>query len=216
MAKNVKFLFMIQNSKFNSNGFTLIEILVSLGIFSLVIMLTVGIFVSGSVSQRKIIELHMVQREGGYIMETVSRELRMATGISITDSDNQDGASNDIGQQNNNNSSIEFTNYNGDLVRYCRADEDGSCNAAGNFLSREVCMVANVASPPDFVSVDCDSVAYEERISSSDAIIENLIFYTSETFSQTQPIIMVSMKIKSTSKYSTELTLQNSVVLRIY
>ncbi len=200
----------------NNNGLTIIEVLVALGIFALVISTAVGVFVSGSGSQRKTIELYEVQREGSYLMETISRELRMATETSSTDDDNQDSDGNDIGQQNNNNSSIEFTNYNGDLVRYCRSDASGACNATGNFLSREVCMTANSTPPPDFISVDCDSVTYEERINSPSVIIEDLVFYTSETFSQTQPIITVSMKIKSTSRYGTELILQNSIAMRIY
>jgi prepilin-type N-terminal cleavage/methylation domain-containing protein len=62
----------IGDSKFNNNGFTLIEILVALALFSLVISITVGIFVVGSGSQRKTIELYTVQREASYIMETVS------------------------------------------------------------------------------------------------------------------------------------------------
>lgn len=186
---------MRRNKAEENNGFTLVEMLVSLGIFSLVIMLTVGIFVSGSSSQRKAIELYAVQREGSYLMETVSRELRMATNISVLDSDNQDGGGNNIGQQNNNNSSIEFENYDEDLVRYCRSDATGTCteNDSGDYFSRN-----------------------GEIINSSDIKITFLRFYTSESFSQTQPIVTVSMRIESTSKYRTEFVLQNSVAMRIY
>ena len=178
-----------------NNGFTLVEMSVSLGIFSLVVMLAIGIFVSGSNSQRKAKELYNIQREGGYLMETISRELRMAVGISSTDSDNQDIMGDDIGQQNNDNSSIEFTNYDEDLVRYCRSNEDGVCteNNSGDYLS-------------------CNG----EVISSSKVKITFLRFYVSESFSQTQPVVTINMKIRSIGGHNTEFILQNSVAMRIY
>ena len=177
------------------NGFTLVEMSVSLGIFSLVIVLTIGIFVSGSGSQRKAKEIYDIQREGGYLMETISRELRMAVSISSTDNDNQNTDGDDIGQQNNDNSSIEFTNYDEDLTRYCRSDANGACteNDSGDYLS-------------------CNG----EVISSPNVKITFLRFYVSESFSQTQPIIAINMKIRSIGKYNTEFILQNSVAMRIY
>ncbi len=168
---------MIHNSKFNDRGFTLLELLLAISLLSLVVTITVGIFVSGSKSQRKIIELSVAQREGGYLMETVSRELRMATAINPS-------------QKNNNDSDIEFTNYDGVLTIYCRSLEDGTCNSGGDYFSRNT-----------------------NRISSSDAIIEDLKFYVSETFVETQPLVTIVMKIKSKD---TSIILQDSIAMRIY
>lgn len=167
---------MIQNSKFNERGFTLLEILVAISLLSLVITITVGIFVAGSKSQRKIIELSVVQREGGYLMETISRELRMATSINADQEDNQD-------------SNITFTNYEGASITY-----DLVLDATnGNYITRG-----------------------GSRISSSDVMIEELKFYTSEVFNnQTQPLITIVMKIKAKNA-DTNIQLQNSIVLRIY
>ncbi|MEA2098069.1 MAG: prepilin-type N-terminal cleavage/methylation domain-containing protein [Patescibacteria group bacterium] len=185
----------IKKGKIKNNGFTLVEMSVSLGIFSLVVILAIGIFVSGSSSQRKAKELYNTQREGGYLIETISRELRMAVGISSTDSDNQDSSGNNIGQQNNSNSSIEFTNYNKDLVKYCRSDVSGACteNDSGDYLSYN-----------------------GDVISSSNVKITFLRFYVSESFSQTQPIITINMRVKSTGRHNTKFVLQNSVAMRIY
>ena len=183
---------MIHNSKFNNSGFTLLEILVALALFSLVISMVVGIFVSGSGSQRKIIELHTVQREAGYIMETVSRELRMATAICAVNTD-IGCALPRLEMENKETDKLEFKNYEEQWVIYCRSLEDGSCNSNGDFISRD-----------------------GRRISSSDVIIENLKFYTSETFNQTQPLITIVMKVKSTGKYGTSVILQDSISLRIY
>ena len=105
------------------NGFTLIEALVAIGLFSIVISTVVGIFISGSVSQKRTIELYTAQREAGYLMETISRELKMAIGI-------------DDNQENNSNHIIEFTNYDDVLTEYCRSDANGSCDANGKYISR--------------------------------------------------------------------------------
>jgi prepilin-type N-terminal cleavage/methylation domain-containing protein len=178
---------MIHNSKLNNKGFTLLELLLAISLLSLVITITIGIFVSGSKTQRKIIELSVVQREGGYLMETISRELRMATAI-------------DVSQAGNIDSDIEFTNYNSDVIKYCRSFEDGVCDPddvlpyspGGNYLSRD-----------------------GKRISSSDVIVEDLKFYVSDTFVNKQPLITIVMKIKSNNG-NTNLMLQNSIALRIY
>ena len=173
--------FQVPSSKFyDKNGFTLVEILVAIGIFSLVISVAVGTFVGGSSSQKKIMELSDTQREAGYLMETVSRELRMATAI-------------DPSQEKNSDSDIEFTNYENILIEYCRADQNGSCNIAGKYFARD-----------------------GEIINSSSIEITDLTFYTSETFANVQPVITVVMKVKSTGRYGTEFTLQNSIALRLY
>ena len=195
--------------KLQNNGFTLVETLVAIGIFSLVISVAVGTFVGGSSSQKKIMELSGTQREAGYLMETVSRELRMATAISNVD----DAIYND--QQDNQSSIVEFTNYDGDLVRYCRSDENGGCDALGKFFSREVCMTNALPSVPN----NCDITLNQEIINSSDIEITDLTFYTSEDFNgppKIQPVITIVMKVKSTGQYGTEFTLQNSIALRLY
>jgi len=182
----------MKNRTKKTSGFALIDILVSLSLFALVISIIVGIFVNGSGSQRKIIELYAVQSEGGYLMETMSRELRMATEI-CNDGTASCGAKED--QQNNNDSSIEFTNYQGDPVRYCRSLADGSCteNDTGDYISRN-----------------------GEIISSSNIVADSLKFYVSESFTNVQPLVTISMTIKAKGKHNTKLTLQNSVSMRIY
>lgn len=146
----------------------MLEILIAISLLSLVITITTGIFASGSKIQRKIIELSAAQREGGYLMETISRELRMATAINVS-------------QENNQDSDIEFTNYDSVLTTY---------ELNGGRILRNT-------SP----------------ISSSDVIIEDLKFYTTEDFNLKQPLITIVMKIKAKN---TSILLQNSIALRIY
>lgn len=165
-----------------NGGFTLIEMLVAMSIFTVVISIAIGIFVSGSSSQKRILEFNMTQREAGYLMETISRELRMAIAI-------------DNSQEDNKNSSIEFTNYDGDLTQYCRAIASGDCtnDDSGDYLSRN-----------------------GEIINSPDIKIDHLKFYVTDDFNQTQPIVVVNMKIKSANGSSIGFVLQNSVSMRLY
>lgn len=177
----------MQDRTVKNSGLTLIEVLVAMSIFLMVIAIVVNVFVSGSNSQRKILEFNATQREAGYLMETISRELRMAIAIDST-------------QENNSNHIIEFTNYDGILIKYCRSDSDGNCTEGGKYFSRE-----------------------GENINSSDIEIDRLIFYVTDNFDglvpvedKKQPIVTISMKVKSTGSSGTELILQNSVSMRLY
>lgn len=176
--------------KLQNNGFTLLEILVALGIFFLVISVVVGTFVGSSKSQKKIIEFYDTQREASYLMETVSRELRMTTKL-CNDASADCVARDD--QKNNNDSDIEFRNYDGEWVVYCKSDSAGVCDSNGEYFAHN-----------------------GEIINSSDVIIKDLIFYVSEDFCGTQPVVTIVLKVKSTGSYNTEFSLQNSIAMRLY
>ena len=172
-----------KNRCFKKNGFTLLEMIFATGLFSLVIITVMGMFVKSSQIQRKVIELHTIQREGNFMIEMMSREMRTARAI-------------DSSQQSNNDSSVEFTNYNGDPVKYCRAGAGGACteNDSGDYLSRD-----------------------GQIVNSSNIIIENLKFYVPDDFNTDQPMVTISMTIKPpASRYNTEISLQSSVALRVY
>ncbi len=59
-------------------GFTLVEILVSVSIFSLVITMTAGLFISGLREQRRSLQVGQLLSQMSYTMEYMSRALRMA------------------------------------------------------------------------------------------------------------------------------------------
>ncbi|MEA1937420.1 MAG: type II secretion system protein [Patescibacteria group bacterium] len=175
------------NKLHNKNGFTLVETLVAVGIFSIVVSVAVGAFIGSSSSQKKIIELSDTQREASYLIETVSRELRMATAI------NPD-------QENNNTHKIEFTNYESILVEYCRADQSGNCDNSGDYFARDGEIINSskikITNLIFYVTDNFDGLAPVED--------------------KKQPVITVSMKVQSTGKYGTEFVLQNSIALRLY
>ena len=177
----------MQDRTVKNSGLTLIEVLVAMSIFLIVITAALNVFVSGSNSQKRILEFNATQREAGYLMEVISRELRMATAIDST-------------QENNNNHIIEFTNYDGILIKYCKSNSAGDCDGGGKYFSRD-----------------------GENINSSDIEIDRLIFYVTDNFDglvpvedKKQPIVTISMKVKSTGSSGTELILQNSVSMRLY
>ncbi|HDL74965.1 MAG TPA: type II secretion system protein [bacterium] len=59
-------------------GFTLIEILVAMFVFSLITGAVVGVFVSGIKGQRKVLSTRDVLDQTSYFMEYMSRAIRMA------------------------------------------------------------------------------------------------------------------------------------------
>ena len=170
----------MQNRTAKNSGLTLIEVLVAMSIFLIVIAIALDVFIDGSNSQKRILEFNATQREAGYLMETISRELRMATAINVS-------------QENNNDSNIIFINYDEYMIEYCKSNLAGACDAGGRHFSRE-----------------------GENINSSNIEMEKLIFYVTDNFTRTQPVITIAMKVKSTGQFGAEFILQNSVSLRLY
>jgi len=60
-------------------GFTLIELIVALAAFSLVVLSISGIFISVINSQRKILSIQNTQEAGRYLLESMTKEIRMST-----------------------------------------------------------------------------------------------------------------------------------------
>ncbi len=69
---------MIGANRKNKKGFTLVELMISVLIFSILAGAIIGIFTSSINTQRKILDDQKVISELSYVMEYVSRALRMA------------------------------------------------------------------------------------------------------------------------------------------
>jgi len=107
-----------------NKGFTLIETLVALAIFGALIVVIMRVFAGGFASQRRILEMQAVQRDGAYIMEVISREIRMAQNVDTTES-----------YINNNSTEMTFVDHTGNPITYCRSLVTGVCNPAGDYFS---------------------------------------------------------------------------------
>jgi prepilin-type N-terminal cleavage/methylation domain-containing protein len=73
-----KINFSARGAKRKKAGFTFIEILVSLAIFSIIMSVALGVLVSAIKSQERILAEQQLLNQTSYIMEYVSRSLRMA------------------------------------------------------------------------------------------------------------------------------------------
>ena len=113
-----------------NKGFTLIETLVALAIFGVLIVVIMRVFAGGFASQRRILEMQAVQRDGAYIMEVISREIRMAQNVDTTESY--------IGYSQ---PQMTFIDHTGNPITYCRALVSGVCNPAGDYFAMGVKIV---------------------------------------------------------------------------
>lgn len=176
-----------------NKGFTLIEMLIALGIFCVLIVAIMRVFTSGFSFQRRVLEAQAVQRDGTYLMEMLSREIRMASATYGSNIPISSGST-----------SLKFINHNNQLVTYCRATalNDGSgdavCNSSGN------------------------SFAVNNKVmNSSDVKVSRLVFYPSKTdstgnYSDSEPMITIYMALQSVKDPSVTISLQSTVSMRLY
>lgn len=87
-------------NKNNESGLTMIELIVAVGIFSLVIGMISGIFVLALASQRRVIALRNVEDNARFTVEAMSREIRTGKTFSSV------------------GSSLSFTNAKGEAIIY--------------------------------------------------------------------------------------------------
>src|SRR3990167_4025641 len=73
---------LIQRAEVEPRGYTLIELMVSIGIFSIVVAMTSAMFVTSLKGQEKSYTSQNVADSARYAMEMMSREIRMGTGFS--------------------------------------------------------------------------------------------------------------------------------------
>ena len=76
--KSFKKLFTVHNPRFNVRAYTLIEVVMAIGIFSILIAGPTGFFISSLRSQSRALGLREVIDNTSYFMDYISRALRMA------------------------------------------------------------------------------------------------------------------------------------------
>lgn len=95
------------------NSFTLIEIVIAMSIFSIVSLAIVGAFADIVSIQRKVLGMQDVQNNARLLIESLSRELRMAVIDGSGTCAGMDNVFNIIGP-----STIKFKNYKHECVEY--------------------------------------------------------------------------------------------------
>lgn len=67
------------NQKNKNNGFTLIELMMSIGIFTLVMVVAIGSFMSSTYSAKKSKALRIAMDNVNFVMDNITRELRVGS-----------------------------------------------------------------------------------------------------------------------------------------
>jgi prepilin-type N-terminal cleavage/methylation domain-containing protein len=122
--------FKIQNSTFNNQGYTLVEILVAITIFAILIAGPTGLFVSSLRSQTRSLALRETIDNTSYMVEYISRALRMARKDLVGDCINP-GANYEITYSGH---GIRFKNYKGECQEFYLDGGQLKENKDGNVL----------------------------------------------------------------------------------
>jgi len=102
----------------NIKGFTLVELLVSLGVFMIIITIVVGGFVRALRTNRQASNLIAVNSNIAIVLESMAREIRTAYGFSVF-SDCSDQSS---GSSSGSSSCLQYTNSSGNIIFYNLVD----------------------------------------------------------------------------------------------
>lgn len=120
-----------------NKGFTLIEMVVSVAIFTLLVGATASVFLSSIKNQKQGLATQEVLDQTSYLMEYMSRSLRMAK---------KDMAGNCVGTAKLNfafeGQCLKFLNYNGNCQQFC-LDGTRLKDENGNYLTSANLQVSN-------------------------------------------------------------------------
>lgn len=113
------------NHEIMKKGFTLIEMLVAAAIFAVIIAAIAGLFISGIRSQRKVLAIQEVLNQISYVVEYMSRALRMAQKelfvspcLSQYGTNYEITTSRDLGATTYSGPGLKFLNYLGDCQEF--------------------------------------------------------------------------------------------------
>src|SRR3989344_1284541 len=124
-------------------GFTLIEMIVAIGIFSMVSTLTVGSLLILPSAERHVSSVQINQDNVRFAIEAMSREVRTGIEYQLCSGDP---------------TCLQFKNALGDIILYCRGVDGGGCTSAGTQLLRkkssELVGHALTSAPPDITIED--------------------------------------------------------------
>lgn len=188
----------MRNNIPKQKGFTLIEILVSVAIFTTVMVIALGALLSMSESDRKAQTLKSVINNLNFTLDAMSRSMR--TGVNyhcdttvLPVTTPRDCASTAA-------TSIAFLSAEGQTIRYCRGNGD-TCSTSGTA-----------------VLVSKGAGAYAP-LTASEVTITNLEFYVTGAGGATvQPhtIILLSGNVPVSASQNSTFDLQTSVTQRLY
>ena len=149
------FRLIVRNSKKLNHGFTLLELVISVSIFSLVVVAAVGIMISVFAAQAKAVAVKNVLDNARFSLELMTREMRTGSDIKYT-ADPPSGCP---------RNGLEFTSYNQGSPQerfYYLEDTDGDTRPDA---------IMRVAMP-SAGNVDCSAVP-PQQFTSEEIIIDS-------------------------------------------
>lgn len=124
----------LEVTNMKNKGFTLIEVIVSLAIFSLIILSMTTIAVSVIKSQRKVFVVKGAQEAGRYLLESMTKEIRMSeinssagSGLTTLNITNAEGKT----------LNYRFINASGELRRDGKTISPDDTEVTGSFYVRK-------------------------------------------------------------------------------
>ena len=185
----------MKNIKKNKSGVSLIELIVSITLFSVLMLAATQIFKMVVDGQRGAISAQNVQENIRYAMEKMSKEIRMAR---ISNTDCSGAAVNKVFNTANGGSKLYFKNKNGDCVAYYLEN---------NRLKIEVCV--GVGAIADFITP-------------AKVAVSNLKFFVVDdligAFHSKQPYVTMVMDVKAAglAMHEQKMKIQITVSSRYY
>jgi len=183
-----------------ARGFSLIEVIISVALFSVIILSTTEIFKMVIDSQRSALATQNVQESLKYFLEVIGKEIRMAqknTGVC------SGIPSDDVYVVSNNayGSTLYFKNYYNQCVTYSLAPDPVATTTQRFQISRLT-----------------GSVPATDFISPAKIRIDSLFFILASEASTTQPAITLNLRAHALGKeeFKSEMDIQTTMTSRYY
>jgi len=180
------------------SGFTLIEILVSVAIFTTVMVIALGALLAMSESDRKAQTLKSVINNLNFSLDAMSRSMRTGVNYHCDVTQEPDTSVRDCASTGA--TSMAFLSAEGQTIHYCRGN-DSICDSGGTA-----------------VLVSKGGSAYAP-LTASEVVITNLVFYVTgaEDLSlQPRVVILLSGEVPVSGSQTSVFDLQTSVTQRLY
>lgn len=187
-----------KKNSFSLDGFSLIEVIISVALFSVIILSATGIFKMVIDSQRSALATQNVQESLKYFLEVIGKEIRMAQ----KNKDFCSGPSFPSGEEifvvsaSSTGDVLSFRNYYDQCVSYYLAPDPATTTIQRFQISRNT--LADFISPGKI------------NISRLDFVLA--------ASTSTQPIITINLKANAVSEaqFTSEMTIQTSLASRYY
>lgn len=197
---------MLRRAPTSAKGFTLIEMLVSVAIFSIVMTIALGSLLAMSESDRKAQTLKSVINNLNFALDSMSRSIR--TGINYHCDMSQGVATSPRDCASTAGTSFSFLSAEGETVMY-RLQNQGS--------DRTVC--GQPAGSVGCIARSTDNGVTFSAITSPEVVVSSMSFYVTGAESvgvQPKVTILLSGSVQSSGTGQTPFFLQTSVTQRLY